>query len=187
MDHSSCVPGWTRDVYFVSRVSPIINVQGPFFSVLGLGPRLLCKIRVPVLGPSVRVPVLGPGSHLYRLGPGSWVTPLGFRVSGPGSHPLDGSPVPPKVPGLGSYFSNMLLLKAKNFFHWNVSIVSRSYEIVLHALFVCDHYFFQYGFIQVCIFYRFFWKTSILPFGTFCIFCLFVEIDVIFQNFITFA
>ena len=30
----------------------------------------------------------------------------------------------------------------------------------IHALFVCSYYFVQYGFMQVCISYQFFWKTS---------------------------
>ena len=38
---------------------------------------------------------------------------------------------------------------------------------------MCGHYFAQYGFIKVSIFYWFFWKTSFLPFCAFCIFCLF--------------
>ena len=40
----------------------------------------------------------------------------------------------------------------------------RSYETVFHALFVCGHYFAHYGFIQVCIFYQFFWKTIFVRF-----------------------
>ena len=52
--------------------------------------------------------------------------------------------------------------------HW------RSYEIVFYALFVCRHYFVQYGFIQVCIFYLFFWKTSFLSSSAFCVFLPFL-------------
>ena len=52
----------------------------------------------------------------------------------------------------------------------------------VHVLLMCGHYFVQYGFIQVCIFYSFFWKTSFLSFCQFC-----VEFDVIFTNFITSA
>ena len=42
--------------------------------------------------------------------------------------------------------------------HW--CTVRRKWEIGFHALFLCGLYFVQYGFIQVCIFYRFFWKTG---------------------------
>ena len=37
LDHSFCALGSTRDVGFASRVSPIINVPDPSFSVLVLG------------------------------------------------------------------------------------------------------------------------------------------------------
>ena len=47
-----------------------------------------------------------------------------------------------------------------------------SYEIAFYALFFRSHFFVQYGFIQVCIFYLFFWKTSFLSFCAFCVFCL---------------
>ena len=47
-------------------------------------------------------------------------------------------------------------------------------------------YFVRYGFIQICIFYRFFWKTSfcLSVLFVFCLFC--VEFDVTPKNFITF-
>ena len=43
----------------------------------------------------------------------------------------------------------------------------------------CCHYFVPYGFIEACIFYLFFWKTSFFIFLCF-------EFDVIFIDFITF-
>ena len=43
----------------------------------------------------------------------------------------------------------------------------------------CGHYFIQYGYIQVFIFYRFFWKASFLSSCAFRVFYLFcVEFDV---------
>ena len=53
---------------------------------------------------------------------------------------------------------------------------------------MCGRYFVQCGFIEVCIFYRFFWKTSFLVFlWAFCVFYLFcVEFDARFiVNFLT--
>ena len=41
-----------------------------------------------------------------------------------------------------------------------------------HALFMCGHYFVQYGFIKVCIFYRFFWKLVFLSFRSFLCFLI---------------
>ena len=47
--------------------------------------------------------------------------------------------------------------------------------MVFHALFVCGHYFVQYWFIEVCIFYRSFWESSFLFFYAF-LHC-FIELD----------
>ena len=47
-----------------------------------------------------------------------------------------------------------------------------SHEIAFYALFFHGHFFVPYGFIQVCIFYLFFWKTSFLSSCAFCVFCL---------------
>ena len=76
LDHSPCVPGSIIDVYLAFRVSPPLRVLGLSFSVLGLGP-------------------------MYNKRPGSRsrVPPLSSRVSGPGSHPWDGS----RFSGLGSH------------------------------------------------------------------------------------
>ena len=63
--------------------------------------------RCQVLGPTFRV--LGRGSCVPNMGwvpgLGSWVAPLGCQVSGPGSHPQDGS----RVWGLGSHQKSMVL------------------------------------------------------------------------------
>ena len=46
--------------------------------------------------------------------------------------------------------------------------LQKSFEIISYALFVCDHYFIQYGIIQVCIFYLYsFGKLFFLFFLTF--------------------
>ena len=37
----------------------------------------------------------------------------------------------------------------------------------ISSILVCGHYFVQYNFLQVSIFYRFFWTTSFLSFCTF--------------------
>ena len=104
LDHNSYVRGSTTDVNFGSPVSPIIVVPGLSSSALGFGSRVPCKIRVPDLGfssPTLRVPSFG-----YRVlhmkwvpGLGSLVSPFESRVSGPGSHPHDGS----RVSVLGSH------------------------------------------------------------------------------------
>ena len=58
----------------------------------------------------------------------------------------------------------------------------------ISVLSVCGPYFVQYWFMQVCVFYQFFQKTSFLSFCAFCFFQLLcVEFDVIFINLITFA
>ena len=59
---------------------------------------------------------------------------------------------------------------------------------MFHALFVCGHYFVQYGFIEVCIFYRCFWESSFLG-GFLRFFALYRRngFNVILLNFITFA
>ena len=54
-----------------------------------------------------------------------------------------------------------LLLNAIQLTH---IVTYRNYEIVFYASFVRIHYFVQYGFIEVCIFYLFFQKTSFLSF-----------------------
>ena len=65
-------------------------------------------------------------------------------------------------------------------------LFQKSYEIVFYALFVYSHYFVQYEFMQVSIFYICFWKTSFLSFCSFCVFYLLcVEVNVTFINFIT--
>ena len=53
---------------------------------------------------------------------------------------------------------------------------------MFYALFVCGHYFVPYGFMQVCVFYRFF---SEIIFGLSAL-CR-IEFNVAFINFITFA
>ena len=54
---------------------------------------------------------------------------------------------------------------------------------IFHALFLCGHYFVQYGFIKD------FWKTEFFclsVFFVFCIFCLlYVRLDISFINFLT--
>ena len=57
--------------------------------------------------------------------------------------------------------------------HIQRKLFQRSYEIVFYALVLWGHYFIQYGFIQVCTFYLFFWKTSFLSFCAYCDYCLF--------------
>ena len=62
-------------------------------------------------------------------------------------------------------------------FYWIIQS-ERSYEFLFYALFFFSHCFVQYGFIQVSIFYLFFWKTR------FCLSALFMfsacpEFDVI--------
>ena len=97
---------YLQDVCFGSRVSPIISVADPSFSVLGVGSQVPCKIKVPNF--RSQVPLLGSRvsasrSHLW----------LGSRVSCLGSHLLrlgSRSEVLPKVLGLGSHFSDMSLL-----------------------------------------------------------------------------
>ena len=49
---------------------------------------------------------------------------------------------------------------------------------MFHALFAGGHYFVQYGFRQISIFYRMFWKTS---FFVFLHFLRCVEFDVTFE------
>ena len=44
----------------------------------------------------------------------------------------------------------------------------RSYEILFYVSFVCGHYFLQYKFMQVCIFYLFFWKPRFLSINVSC-------------------
>ena len=48
---------------------------------------------------------------------------------------------------------------------------------------MCGHYFIQYGFIQVCTFYLFFWKTSFFCLPVLFVFSACFEFDVIFLNF----
>ena len=40
----------------------------------------------------------------------------------------------------------------------------RSYAIVFYELFACGHYFLQWGFIQVCMFYLYFSKNQVFVF-----------------------
>ena len=56
----------------------------------------------------------------------------------------------------------------KNFFF--TSSFWRRFEIVFYALNVSSNYFFHYGFIQLCILYLFFWKTSFSVFMSFLYF-----------------
>ena len=73
----------------------------------------------------------------------------------------------------------------------NFSFIScmyqRSYEIVFRALFVCGHDFVQFAFMQVCIFYRFFWRTSFLSSCILGFLSVHVKFKLIFINFITFV
>ena len=55
--------------------------------------------------------------------------------------------------------------------------------MVFSALFLRGHYFIQYGFIQVCTFYLFFWKTSFFCLPVLFVFSACFEFDVIFMNF----
>ena len=50
---------------------------------------------------------------------------------------------------------------------WKV-LGQRGYEIVFYVSFVCGHYFVQYRFMQVCIFYLFFWKPRFLSVNVCC-------------------
>ena len=93
MDHSSCVPGSTRNVCFGSRILPLIRVPGPTYSTQCLRSRVPCITRKSL------------GFHIQ--GPK-------FRVQGL-THdmgPKSRSQVPPKVPGLGSHVWDMLFLRA---------------------------------------------------------------------------
>ena len=87
-----------------SWVRYILRILTPTFTVADLGSNLLDGSRVPDLGSQFT----GPGSHLLNesrvsgntfrvLGLWHWVPPRGW-VLGPRSC------VPPKVPGLGSFF-----------------------------------------------------------------------------------
>ena len=79
--------------------------------------------------------------------------------------------------GGGKWISEYFTKKFQLCFYW-IMQSERSYEFLFYALFFFSHYFVQYGLIQVCIFYLFFWKTR------FCLSALFVfsacpEFDVI--------
>ena len=50
-----------------------------------------------------------------------------------------------------------------------------------YILFACGHYFVQYGFIYVCIFHLFFWKTRLSSFSIFSAFCLFYVLNSIWS------
>ena len=47
-----------------------------------------------------------------------------------------------------------------------------SSEIVCYTLFACGHYFVQYGFMYIYIFYLFLWTTSVSSSCAFLLFCL---------------
>ena len=55
----------------------------------------------------------------------------------------------------------------------------------VYTLFLCGHYFIQNRFIQVCIFYLFFWRTSFFCLSKFFVFLFFAcsEFDIIFMHF----
>ena len=48
---------------------------------------------------------------------------------------------------------------------------------------MCGNYFFQYGFMQVCIFYLFIYKTIFLSFCVFCVYFFCMKFDVILNFF----
>ena len=54
---------------------------------------------------------------------------------------------------------------------------------LFYALFLCGHYFIQNGFIRVCIFYLFFWRTVFFSFKVFFLFSACSEFNIIFMNF----
>ena len=81
---------------------------------------------------------------------------------------------------LGGDFAKICLVcwSVFKFLQWCLRELHNFYKF--HVLFVCGHYFVQYGLIYVYIFYQFCWKTSFLSFCAFCVFCLFcVKFDVI--------
>ena len=85
-------------------------------------------------------------------------------------------------------FSKSILLFKKNLSHqkksWTISMwfTLKEQRNFISRIICVRHYFVQYGFLKVCIFYRFLWKTSFLSFCAFCVFCLFcVEFDVTFH------
>ena len=60
---------------------------------------------------------------------------------------------------------NMLI-----FLYWIIPLSLKELRNCIYALFLCGHYLIQYRFIQVCIFYLFFWKTSFFAFLRFVCF-----------------
>ena len=60
-------------------------------------------------------------------------------------------------------FENIgLLLRLQHFnqiFDWVSKVLLKTLQNWISRIFVCGHYFVQYGFMLVCIFYQFFWKT----------------------------
>ena len=59
----------------------------------------------------------------------------------------------------------------------------RSYETVFYELFLCGHYFIQYRFLQVYVFFLFLWKTSSFCLSAYFVFSACSALDVIFINF----
>ena len=71
---------------------------------------------------------------------------------------------PNKIPLGKSYTVCTELVNCFLWSNWPMKAHYRSQKIVFYALFLCGHYFIQYGFIQVCIFYLFFGKTIFFVF-----------------------
>ena len=75
----------------------------------------------------------------------------------------------------GLFFNRIVSLRNSSLEIWKLQT-----EIVLYTLPVCGHYFVQYGFICVCIFYLIFWKAS---FSSLCVFCVCLLCFSVFSGF----